>query len=147
MEITLVQNALPYGETYHSKVSFIDLLATFAFQKAPLLNCFLFAQLCSSGLSISAHSLWHMPFNLFIPFSFYSPCWDTGKEKQKRRLMCKIHMHTIHSLFTVLAVYPCWRGCSTAMFPDQTTCQISKLSLDIYIEFALHSCQNTMYFF
>lgn len=45
-------------------LSFMDLLPIFAFQKVQQDNCFLPAQLCSSGLSISAHGLWHIPFSL-----------------------------------------------------------------------------------
>lgn len=58
---------------------------------------FLLVQLCSSGPSISAHRLWHMPFSLFVPFLFYSCWWDIGKGKQRRQ-MCRIHTHMKCSL-------------------------------------------------
>lgn len=120
MEMLLAQPAFPRGQTYHCKTSFIELLSTFAFQKAPQGNSFLLAWLCSSGLSISAHRLCHMSFSLFVPFSFYSPWWNTSKDKPIRRLMSKICMHTLHSLSTVLVVYPSWKAFPTAMFPLQT---------------------------
>lgn len=65
MEVLRVQKEFPYGQTYHSKMSFIYLLPIFAFQKVPQDNCFLLAQLCSSGLSISALRLWHFLFSLW----------------------------------------------------------------------------------
>lgn len=99
MEVPWVQKAFPYGETYCSKVSFIDLLPIFAFQKVPQDNCFLLAQLCSSGLSMSAHRLWHIPFS---PCPISIPIDETlartnGGEGWRARYTCT--QHTVYLLY------------------------------------------------
>lgn len=104
METPFVQKAIPYGQTYHCKMSFIDLLPTFAFQKAPQDKCCLLAQLCSSGPSFSAYRLWHMPFSLcpiFILFPLMR--YREGQTKEKADVQ-DTHAHDAQFIYCTCGV-------------------------------------------
>lgn len=58
-------------------------------------NYFLLAQPCSSGLSIFAHRLWHIPFFVLFPF----PLMRHWEGQMEEKADCKIHMHTVYPLY------------------------------------------------